>query len=49
MTADAKGEHAAGRERGDTDYTPLYAGVGVDRLTAETDAASVVRALVDGI
>lgn len=49
MTADAKGEHAAGRERGDTGYTPLYAGVGVDRLTAETDAASVVRALVDRI
>ena len=35
-------------ERGDTDYTPLYAGVGVDRLTAETDAASVVRQLVPG-
>ena len=49
MTGDARGEHAAGRERGDTDYTPLYAGVGVDHLTAETDAASVVRALVDAI
>ncbi len=48
MTDAAKGEHAAGRERGDTDYTPLYAGVGVDRLTAETDAASVVRQLVLG-
>lgn len=49
MTDAARAEHADGRERGDTGYTPLYAGVGVDRLTAETDAASVVRSLVDGI
>ena len=49
MTAEAKAEHAAGRERGDTDYTPLYAGTGVTHLTAETDAASVVSALVDRI
>lgn len=45
MTADARAEHAAGRERGDTAYTPLYAGVGVDRLGAEVDAADVVAAL----
>lgn len=45
MTDEARAEHAAGMERGDTDYTPLYAGVGVDRLGAETDAASVVSAL----
>lgn len=49
MTDDARAEHAAGRERTDTDYTPLYAGVGVDQLTVETDAATVVNALVDGI
>lgn len=49
MTDAARAEHADGRERGDTGYTPLYAGVGVDRLTAETDAASVVRSFVDGI
>lgn len=46
MTADARADNAAGRERGDTDHTPLYAGVGVDRLGPETDAASVVAALV---
>ncbi|WP_435201664.1 NAD(P)H-dependent flavin oxidoreductase [Janibacter sp. GS2] len=45
MTPEAKAEHAAGRDRADTDYTPLYAGVGVGRLGAETDAASVVAAL----
>ncbi|NYF98156.1 NAD(P)H-dependent flavin oxidoreductase [Janibacter cremeus] len=45
MTDAARAEHAAGKERGDTDYTPLYAGVGVDRLSAPTDAASVVTAL----
>lgn len=45
MTDEARAEHAAGKDRGDTDYTPLYAGVGVDRLGAETDAASVVAAL----
>lgn len=49
MTDAARAEHADGRERGDTAYTPLYAGVGVDRLTAETDAGSVVSALADGI
>lgn len=46
MTAEAKAEHAAGRDRGDTGYTPLYAGVGVGCLGAETDAASVVAELV---
>lgn len=45
MTDAARAEHRAGRERGDTAYTPLYAGAGVDRLTAETDAVSVVSAL----
>lgn len=45
MTEEARAEHAAGRERADTDYTPLYAGVGVDRLTGPTDAASVVAQL----
>ena len=45
MTDEAKAEHAAGREAADTAYTPLYAGVGVDRLTAETDAATVVTEL----
>lgn len=45
MTESARAEHAAGRERGDTDYTPLYAGTGVDRLRAETDAAQVVATL----
>lgn len=45
MTEEAKAEHAAGRDRGDTVYTPLYAGVGVGRLSAETDAAEVVRSL----
>lgn len=48
MTGAAKSEHAVGRERGDTDYVPLYAGTGVDQLAGETDAASVVRALVGG-
>lgn len=45
MTEAARSEHAAGRERGDTDYTPLYAGTGVDHLRAETDAAQVVAEL----
>lgn len=45
MTGEAKAEHAAGRDRGDSEYTPLYAGVGVGRLSAETDAAEAVRAL----
>ena len=45
MDAAARAEHAAGRERGDTDYVPLYAGVGVERLTGETDAATVVAEL----
>ncbi|WP_338749621.1 NAD(P)H-dependent flavin oxidoreductase [Janibacter alittae] len=45
MTDEARAEHAAGMERGDVDYTPLYAGVGVDRLGAQTDAAEVVSAL----
>lgn len=45
MTDDARAEHAAGRERGDMDFVPLYAGTGVDRLGAEVDAASVVAAL----
>lgn len=49
MTPEARAEHAAGRERGDTAYTPLYAGIGVDRLTEETDAAGVVSGLVAGI
>lgn len=49
MTDEAKAEHAAGRDVGDTDYSPLYAGVGVDRLTAETDAATVVAALTSAI
>lgn len=49
MTADARAEHAAGRAAGDPGYTPLYAGTGVGRLSAETDAATVVRALADGI
>lgn len=46
ITEEARIEHAAGRERGDTDYVPLYAGVGVDHLGPETDAASVVADLV---
>ncbi len=41
----ARAEHAAGRERGDTDFTPLYAGTGVDHLRSETDAAHVVAEL----
>lgn len=45
MTDEARAEHAAGLAEGDTDYTPLYAGVGVDRLGAEIGAASVVSAL----
>ena len=45
MTDAARREHAEGRERGDTAYTPLYAGVGVDRLDGETTAAEVVAAL----
>lgn len=49
MTEEAKAEHAAGREAGDATYTPLYAGVGVDRLTGETDAATVVSALTAAI
>lgn len=48
MTGRARAEHAAGRERGDTAYTPLYAGVGVDLLAGETDAASVLAALDPG-
>lgn len=46
MTEEARAEHAAGRERGETDYVPLYAGVGIDHLGPETDAASVVAELV---
>ncbi|MGO1165772.1 MAG: NAD(P)H-dependent flavin oxidoreductase [Janibacter sp.] len=46
MTDEARAEHAAGRERTDVGFVPLYAGTGVGRLTAETDSASVVRALV---
>ncbi len=45
MTPQAKAEHAAGRAAGDPDYVPLYAGVGVDHLGGETDAASVLAAL----
>lgn len=45
MTDAARAEHAAGRERANTGYTPLYAGSGVGHLTAETHAASVVAAL----
>lgn len=48
MTDEARAEHAAGRERGDAGYVPLYAGTGVDRVTAETDAATVLRSLVAG-
>ena len=45
MTPPAKAEHAAGRAAGDPGYVPLYAGVGVDLLGAETDAASVLATL----
>ena len=45
MTEPAKAEHAAGCERGDVGYTPLYAGVGVGHLSGETEAEEVVRAL----
>ena len=45
MPPEAKAEHSAGRAAGDPDYVPLYAGVGVAGLGAETDAASVVEAL----
>lgn len=45
MTDAAKAEHAAGRDRGDVGYTPLYAGAGVGHLAAETEAGEVVRTL----
>lgn len=45
MTQEARDEHAAGMAEGDTAYTPLYAGVRVDRLGSEVDAADVVSAL----
>lgn len=48
MDAAARAEHAAGRERGDVAYVPLYAGVGVERLTTGTDAATVVAELTPG-
>lgn len=48
MSEAARAEHVAGRARGDTDYVPLYAGVGVDRLAGATDAAKVVTALSPG-
>ena len=49
MTDAARTEHADGKARGDMGYTPLYAGVGVDRLGAETDAATVVADLAAGL
>lgn len=45
MSEQARADHAAGRERGDVAFVPLYAGVGVDRLSGETDAATVLAAL----
>lgn len=46
MTPEAKAEHADGRARGDLGYTPLYAGVGVTHLGAETTAAQVLAQLL---